>query len=165
MRILGIDPGVHGAIALLDDGELIVWDVPTVQVVKNDKKRREVDLYELARMVDALGHVDHSFIEKVGAMPRDGAIQAFAFGGVYWALRMAVASAFIPQTTVSPAEWRNGLRIQRPEKPGDKSLVVARADTLFPKHAHQWRAKGHSDRAEAALIAEYGRRVLTGATL
>lgn len=165
MRVLGVDPGVHGAIALVDDGTLTVWDVPTVQVVKSDKKRREVDLYELARMVDALGHVDHAFIEKVGAMPRDGAVGAFAFGGVYGALRMAIASSFIPQTLVSPAEWRNGLRIGRPEKPGDKQLVVARADTLFPKYSHQWRAKCHADRAEAALVAEYGRRVLTGATL
>ncbi len=164
MIILGIDPGVNGAIAVLSDGALDIIDVPTVTIVKSDKKRREVAVYELARIIDNLGHVDHAFIERVGAMPRDGAVGAFAFGGVYWALRMAVASAFIPQTICSPVEWRNGLRIPRAEKPGDKTQVVARANELFPKYSHLWVAKCHADRAEAALIAEHGRRVLSGAS-
>lgn len=165
MRILGIDPGVYGAIALLDGAALTVLDVPSVKATRS---RSAVDRYELARMIDALassGRIDHAFIEGVSSRPTDGHVGAFMFGRAYEALCMAVAAHFIPITEPTPAKWRNGLGIPRAEKPGDKTFVVARADTLFPTHAHQWRAKCHADRAEAALIAEYGRRVLAGATL
>lgn len=179
MTILGVDPGVNGAFALIEDGvPVLVMDLPTVAVIKNDRKRRELDDYEFARMIDSAGHIDHAFIERVGARggkptkpgddpskpeKRDGAVQAFAFGAVFGGIKAVIAAHFIPRTLVSPIEWRNALGIRRAEKPGDKSLVVARANELFPLHAHLWVAKCHADRAEAALIAEYGRRVLGAA--
>ncbi len=164
VRVMGIDPGVNGAIAVLSADDLHVIDVPTV---KCTGKRSAVDRYELARIIDRIasdGRIDHAFIEHVSSRPTDGHVGAFMFGRAYEALCMAVASAFIPITEVSPAKWRNALGISRPEKAGDKSHVIARANTMFPAYAHLWRAKSHADRAEASLIAEHGRRVLAGAS-
>ncbi|MBK8200655.1 MAG: hypothetical protein IPK75_20150 [Acidobacteria bacterium] len=112
MIVLGCDPGVNGAFALIADGiPVLVLDLPTTVVVKSDKKRCELDTYEFARLIDAAGHIDHAFIERVGAMPTDGAIQAFAFGQVFGAIRGVLAAHFIPQTLVSPVTWRNALII------------------------------------------------------
>ena len=163
MIVLGVDTGLKGCIAILrgtDDLELI--DMP---IVKATGKRSAIDRYELARIIDyhASGEaITHAFIELVSSRPTDGHVGAFMFGRAYEAICMAIAAHFIPQTQVTPAAWRNALGIPRPEKPGDKSHVVARATTMFPSYAVHWRHKCHADRAEAALIGEYGRRVLCG---
>ena len=49
MRILGIDPGLSGALAFWSDGVLDVHDIPTM---KARTRGREVDWSEAARIVD-----------------------------------------------------------------------------------------------------------------
>ncbi len=165
MIILGIDVGVHGAIAVMRDGALA--DVIDMPVVKKTGKRAAVDRYALARIIDALGkeHITHAFIEEVWSTPRDGSVGSFMFGRAYEAACMVVAAHFIPTTEVTPVKWRNAMGVRKAQKKGDKTPSVQRANELFPKHSHLWVAKCHADRAEAALIAEHGRRVLSGATL
>ena len=49
--ILGVDPGLGGALALLDgDGGLVVHDMPTHKLTRGRKAKRELDRYELARI-------------------------------------------------------------------------------------------------------------------
>ncbi len=156
---LGVDPGVNGALAILVDGELVVHDLPTVANGKG-KGRREIDAYELARIIAVAGTITHAFVEKVGAMPTDGSIQAFSFGQVFGTIRGVLSAHFMPITLVSPIKWRNALGVRRSEKRGDKQPSVDMANQLFPKYNHLWRAKCHADRAEAALIAEYCRRTI-----
>ena len=98
MRILGIDPGLSGALAFWSDGDLIkVYDVPTM---KARKRGREVDWSEAARIVDAAGHIDHAIIESAAAMPKQGVASMFKFGYVCGGLRGLVAAHFIPVTSV-----------------------------------------------------------------
>lgn len=155
--ILGVDVGLNGAMAFLRESDLEVVDIPTITIGKSSgKRRREVDLYELARIIDAVPVIEHAYVEKVGAMRGDGPVGAFAFGRTYGAILAVLAANFIPVTKVAPLVWRRGLRIPATSK-GDKSAVVARANELFPEHSALWRAKCHADRAEAALIALWGK--------
>ena len=152
MRILGIDPGLSGALALLSGDGIEVFDVPTL---KARARGREVNWPEVARWVDAAGHIDHAVIEEVGSRPGQGVSSMFKFGYVAGGLRGIVSAHFIPVTLVTPQQWKREMAV-----PKEKDGARARASELLPSHCHLFvRVKDHG-RAEAALIALWGRRSL-----
>lgn len=159
--VLGIDPGLHGALCLMDDRVIIdIADVPTVVCRrKSGKEFHEVDFYALANIIDAwvgAHQIARAAIEAVASRPSDGHVGAFSFGSTYGALRMALAAHFIPCVPIDTATWRKGVGIPARTTRGDKAPVVARADSIWPDHKHLWRGpRGGviADRAEAALIA------------
>lgn len=164
MIVIGVDPGAGGALCLLcrERGILDIVDVPTVVCRrKSGKEYCEVDLYALANLLDnwtGRCHIDRAAIEAVTSRPSDGHVGAFSFGHSYGALRMALASHFIPCVPVDTATWRKGVGIPSRTTKGDKAPVVARADSIWPDHKHLWRGpRGgiRADRAEAALIAKF----------
>ena len=155
MVILGIDPGLSGALALLTPGGIEVFDVPTL---KARARGREVNWPEVARFIDAAGHIDHAVIEAVGARPGQGVSSMFKFGYVAGGLRGIVAAHFIPISMVTPQRWKRDMAV-----PKEKDGARARASELLPSHCDLFvRVKDHG-RAEAALIALWGRHTLFGA--
>lgn len=152
MIILGVDPGLSGALALLTPTGLTVFDVPTL---KARTRGREVNWAEVARWIDAAGHIDYALIESVHAMPGQGVSSMFKFGYVAGGLRGIVAAHFIPVTMVTPQSWKRAMAV-----PKEKEGARARASELFPSHCDLFvRVKDHG-RAESALIALWGRRSL-----
>jgi hypothetical protein len=149
--ILGIDPGLSGALALYDvDGSLEVMDIPTLQM----RTKRVIDEYALARIVDNWSsRVREVWLEQVGVRPGEGAVGAFTFGRGYGALRGICAANFLTIMDVTPATWKAALQVR-----GDKDESRLRASTLFPRHGGMWPLKKHDGRAEAALIALHGMR-------
>lgn len=145
---LGIDPGLSGALALLEGEALEVHDIPTLQI----GTKRQIDEYALARLIDALSHrVKEVWLEQVGTRPGEGAVGAFSFGKGYGLIRGVCAANFLPIHDVTPATWKRALRVS-----GDKDEARARASALFPRHGQNWPLKKHDGRAEASLIALYG---------
>lgn len=158
MIVVGIDPGLGGAICRIGGpGVVVVVDMPTVQIDRNGKAKRDIDVRAL---VDILVDVkpDHIFIEAVGAMPGQGVSSMFAFGKGFGILLGVVGALGLPMTQVAPVRWKRAMQVPKGDDAGR-----ARASDLMPGAAHLWRLKKHHGRADAALIAEYGRRVL-GAT-
>jgi hypothetical protein len=88
---LGIDIGVQGAIAIVDQsGALLeIHDMPVLQ--DGPKGRRAINAPLLAQIVFA-SHADRAFVEHVSARPGEGAVGAFAFGRS----RVASSKAFLP---------------------------------------------------------------------
>ena len=83
----------------------------------------------------------------------------FKFGYVCGGLRGLVASHFIPVTYLTPKKWKGALGV-----PKAKDGARARASELLPGYSHLWQRVKDDGRAEAALIALYGARVLTTGT-
>ena len=151
--ILGIDPGVTGALCLLrPDGSFDLHDVPTLDV----KPRRILDLHALAAIFrDWADENPTVWIELVGPRPTDGSVAAFSFGGMWWGLKAMAAAYAMPLETVAPIRWRRAMGLQA----GDgKDASRARASALLPRLAPHWPLKGHDGRAESALIALFGQR-------
>ncbi len=146
--LIGIDPGISGAIAFLNGDALEIIDTP---VLKTNGKS-SVDSYQLARLIDAAGTIDHAFIEQVGARPGQGVTSMFSFGKTYGTIIGILAANFIPMTFVTPGSWKKTLRV-----PSDKDAARSRASELMPQHSHLWPLKKHDGRAEAALLAYWGR--------
>jgi crossover junction endodeoxyribonuclease RuvC len=82
MRVIGIDPGLSGAIAVINGTDsLIVIDMPTMTVERNGKAKRQVSATELAQLLgDAKSDDCHVFVEKVSAMAGQGVTSVFSFG-------------------------------------------------------------------------------------
>jgi hypothetical protein len=161
MRVMGIDPGVSGALAVVTrsaDGALrveSVHDLPTLtDITSAGKARRRVDPVGLAALLDTLPACDRVIIERLVPGPGVTSITAFSMGATaacisaVFALRVSA-----PVKLVSPNVWKRGLEV-----PADKQAARRFACQLFGDDAHWKRAKDHN-RAESALIAAYGARV------
>jgi hypothetical protein len=148
--ILGIDPGLSGALAFYEPatGALDTYDMPTFRV----GTKTAIDEYGLARLIDSWSpRVGEVWLELVGVRPGEGAVGAFSFGRGYGTLRGICAANFLTIHDVTPKAWKTALKVS-----GDKDEARARASALFPRHGGLWPLKKHDGRAEAALIALYG---------
>jgi crossover junction endodeoxyribonuclease RuvC len=123
--ILGIDIGVTGAIALLDEnGALVeVNAMPTMH--DGPKGRRAINAPLLASIVFA-SHADHAFVEGVGARPGEGAMGAFAFGRARGVIEGVLAAAGVPVTFVSPPAWKRGVGLTLASKDASRSEAIRR---------------------------------------
>ncbi len=156
----GIDPGVKGALAVIDSQRhtIFVADLPTLEYKTGKKTRRRIDPTRLAAMVAPLD-IDHIIIESVHSMPAQGIASAFSFGHTLGCLEGVVGALQIPRTLVTPQMWKKHLRIGK-DKTESHRLVAQ----LIPQGADVWahtnRNTGsliiHDGRCEAALLAWYG---------
>ena len=92
--ILGIDPGLSGALALYHSARLSIIDIPTTERKVNNKLKRQVDLRQLAVWLDMQKpYIEFAIIEQVSAMPGElyqGAPRA------EWGQRRLSTSALLP---------------------------------------------------------------------
>lgn len=151
MLFIGVDPGVSGGIACIDDHAVVHG---TFKMPETDR-----DLWDLLDEIDSRWHHPpvpvRAVLEKVnpGVFGRPGAkmgvVSAFTFGGNYRALKMALTAADIPFDEVLPVKWQTELSCR---SRGDKNITKARAQQLYPQ------VKVTHAIADALLLAEYGRR-------
>jgi crossover junction endodeoxyribonuclease RuvC len=152
MRYIGgIDPGLTGALAVLDfqDFKLHLWDTPTVTVKVGTKERKRCDP---ERYCAALAHLplDYCTIENVQSTPNDGHVGAFTFGKVT-GIAIGIAHGLdIPLAQVSPAKWKMQMQV-----PADKKASKLRASQLFPHCTGGWTREMDHGRSESAIIALY----------
>ena len=152
MIYIGIDPGFSGAIAFYAPKENIVsiYDMPVYQ---NAKGKTEINLYELHEILEPETDEPHmAIIEQVAAMRGQGVTSMFRFGQSYGATQMAVAAHKIPMQFVTPAKWKSYLGLSR-----DKGVSRSLATQRFPKQADLFKRVKDDGRAEAALLALYGK--------
>ena len=157
--IVGIDPGVSGALAFWwpVQRKLQVHDTPVFNTKRaSGTVRAEIDPTGLALLLDGV-HVSHAFIERVGAMPKQGTVSVFNFGTTYGVLLGCLGANFVPVTRVTPPEWK---RFHRLPSGASKDDSRAAASRLIPEFAHLWPLKKHDGRAESALIALWGEAFL-----
>lgn len=148
MVILGVDPGITGALALIDTTAwtLAVTDMPQ-EIGKASRKGVSPTLTSQA--ISAAG-ADYSFIEDVWSSPQAGVASSFSFGRSL-GIVLGAASASSALTLVKPTVWKAGLQVPR-----DKNQARARAQQLFPSAAKMFARAKDDGRAEAALICFYG---------
>ena len=154
---VGIDPGLSGAIARLDgvSGEVRIEDVPTFEIKRNGKAKREIDYHSLARILDDMTKEPGTriVIELVSSMPGQGVSSVFAFGKAFGVLIGVSAATFCPIEFVSPAKWKREMGVTA-SKDGSR----AKASMMFPRYSDMWRRAKDDGRAEALLIALYASR-------
>ena len=143
--ICSIDPGVHGAIAWIEDGALFdVVDMPMA-----DKAVSAAGVaHELRKFYDP--RVLTVVIEDVFSMPRDGVASAFKFGVGKGILLGVVAALGCETMLYRPSVWKKGMGLT-----ADKELSRRRAIELWPDSYEKFCLKKHDGRAEAALLGRW----------
>lgn len=158
MRILGIDPGAYGALALLDAGStgpfnrslLTLWDMPVIVGKVGGRNKSQISESLLAGLIrDA--RPDVVWLEQVHAMPRQGVTSSFNFGVAYGMARGVCAALGVPVQLIAPPVWKRHFRLGSGKH--DSRLLACR---LFPGSAAQFARVRDDGRAEAALLALYG---------
>lgn len=171
MNIIGIDPGLDGALAIIEEPvrwdlppqiEPMAWDTPTrtVEVARGTKREYKLDvmaewLRPWAERHRSYGDVA-AFIENVHSMPGQGVRSMFSMGYGVGAWHGILSALKIPYTLVTPQSWKKAMIPDPHQKDKDASRLVAM--NLFPSRAVLFERKRDHGRADAVLIAEYGRR-------
>ena len=154
MRHIGIDPGLSGAIAVLTDDTLQIHDMPVMTVDHNGKAKRQVSANELAELLNLYAGKDcHVYVERVSAMAGQGVTSVFSFGRSFGMIEGILAALKMPVTFVAPATWTRAIG----RSPG-KDASRARAMELFPNYEYFFKRVKDDGRADAALIAHWGRK-------
>ena len=152
--IIGIDPGFSGAIAKLSSkGTLEIWDMP---IVADLRGRPVLNLYELHKLFSPKAREDYiAVLEQVASRPGQSAPATFRFGQGYGALEMGLAAHKIEKKIVTPAKWKKYFGLSK-NKGASRGLAIER----FPQYASLFKRVKDDGRAEATLLALYGREVL-----
>ena len=156
MIIAGIDPGKSGALAITyPDGAVQVWDVPRVKLKGKDVPAWHDWQGSWSAAFDFAG-VDLVVIEDVSARPGQGVTSMFTFGrSLGFVHALAVASGAAVQT-VTPTVWKGKLGLLNSSKGASREKATA----LYPKSVGLLGRVKDDGRAEAILLAHYGRKYL-----
>jgi len=145
--IVGVDPGISGALALYDVCARKMINVCDLPVVGSPAM---VDADGLAWLLTQWAP-DEAIIEDVHAMKGQGVSSMFRFGKGAGIIVGVLAGLRIPRRFVSPQRWKSHYGLGK-EKENSRRLAIER----FPTFAEQLRRKHDHQRAEAMLIAHYG---------
>jgi crossover junction endodeoxyribonuclease RuvC len=143
--ILGIDPGLSGAIAFffpVAPDRVAAENMPAVA--------GEVDCATLAARILQMTPA-FAVVERVASMPKQGVSSTFKFGASYGSIRGVLVALQIRTHLVAPTVWKKHFRLD-----SDKEKARALALLLFAASPEHFSRKRDHNRAEASLLAVYG---------
>lgn len=157
-RVVSIDPGVTGALTLIDTVALTLRAerMPTRVERRSRKDKTFIDEDALTDLILAM-KPDVAWIEDVFAIGRgnkgpegrqDGVVGAFSFGEGKGVLKGVLGALRVPRRYASPSVWKGKLGAS-----SDKAQSKALAHRFFPRSVPVLSSSG---KAEAALIGLYG---------
>lgn len=151
--IIGIDPGISGAIAAVTRSGSLQWvrDMPIRSAEKKNRNANEIDGIGLARILRVqLADIDEVWIEEVASMPAQGVASVFSLGDSRGCIRGVCEALGLSVQRVHPKTWKKSYGLG-----SDKPASIACAQRLYPGIDVLERKKDHG-RAEAILLARYG---------
>ena len=126
MRIIGIDPGLSGAIAILEDNKVIeLFDIPVMSDGK--KNKRQLNSAHLVKLIkdNIKGSQDVSMVvEQVNAMPGQGVTSMFNFGQTFGAIKGICAALSLPIFFVRPAKWKKHFELINSSKDASRTKAI-----------------------------------------
>jgi crossover junction endodeoxyribonuclease RuvC len=161
MIYIGIDPGLNGGVGILNthSGSQAVFDTPTM-IVSGAKEKRVYNTVEMSRILQPYEkftlHDVLVVLESVHSMPKQGVASSFSFGQGLGMWQGIIAAYGLPLEMPSPQRWKKEILADQGK---DKDASRAKAVQLFPSLASQFARVRDDGRAEAILMAEYGRRL------
>ena len=155
MLIIGIDPGITGAICFFDNGEVKdIIEMPNMADGKKNKRQiNGPQIYNeiLARITDIPKKDVLVVIEQVSAMPGQGVTSMFNFGQSFGAIKGICSAMQLSMHFVRPAKWKKYFSLIKSEKDASRTKVIE----IFPYISSQLSRKKDSNKADAILIASF----------
>ena len=155
MYIIGIDPGISGAICFFENGEVKeIIEMPTMADGKKNKKQiNGTQIYNeiLGRIRNFPKKDIFVVIEQVSAMPGQGVTSMFNFGQSFGVLKGICSAMQLSMFFIRPAKWKKYFGLLKTEKDASRTKVIE----IFPYISSQLSRKKDSNKADAVLIASF----------
>ena len=155
MLIIGIDPGIKGAICILKDGKILdVFDMPIMPVGKKNKSQvNGSQIYnEIHKAIIDEDKKDIKVvIEQVSAMPGQGVTSMFNFGQSFGVLKGIFSAMQIPMDFISPVKWKKYYNLINMQKDSSRTKAIE----FFPYISSKLSRKKDANKADAILIASF----------
>ena len=153
MKIIGIDPGLSGAIAVLENNKVLkIFDIPVMSEGKKNKRQ-----LNSALLVDLLKENINKeeevavVVEQVNAMPGQGVTSMFNFGQTFGALKGICAALGLPIFFVRPSKWKKYFDLINSSKDASRTKTIE----MYPKLSNQLSKKKDVNKSDAILIARF----------
>ena len=153
MRIIGIDPGLSGAIAILEDNKVLqIFDMPVM--AEGKKNKRQLNSAQLVNIIkeNTQGSEEKSVVvEQVNAMPGQGVTSMFNFGQTFGAIKGICAALNLPIFFVRPTKWKKHFELINSSKDSSRTKAIE----MYPSLSNQLSKKKDVNKSDAILIARY----------
>lgn len=157
MVLLGIDPGVSGAVAAIGPAGACVADMPTLSTPSTGRTQRKIDPRGLADLLRRMVPADQTclvVLEDVHAMPggKSGSAANTSLMHSKGVIEGVLGVMRLDMQLVSSQRWKGlyGLK-------SDKTASLDTACRLYPSMAGHLKRQLDHNRAEALLLAHYGK--------
>ena len=153
MIIIGIDPGVSGAICILNNGKITeIYEIPTM--IDGKKNKKQVNGAEITNIInkELINEKEAKVvIEHVSAMPGQGVTSMFNFGQSFGVLKGICAALKLPVYFIRPVKWKKHFNLINTEKDASRTKVIE----VFPYISSKISKKKDANKADAILIARF----------
>jgi crossover junction endodeoxyribonuclease RuvC len=153
MIIIGIDPGISGAISIIENKKILeVYDVPTM--IDGKKNKRQINSAQVTNIIKERiinGKEVVVVVEQVNAMPGQGVTSMFNFGQSFGVIKGICAALGLPIYFVRPSKWKKHFNLIKTNKDASRTKVIE----AYPEISSKLHRKKDSNRADAILIGLY----------
>ena len=155
MLIIGIDPGISGAICFFENGQ--VKEIINMPVMADGKKnKRQINgpqtYNEILKRINKFQKKDIIVvIEQVSGMPGQGVTSMFNFGQSFGVLKGICSAMQLSMFFIRPAKWKKYFGLIKTEKDASRTKVIE----IFPYISSELSRKKDSNKADAVLIASF----------
>tara|TARA_Y100001970_G_scaffold232563_1_gene289547 strand:+ start:372 stop:872 length:501 start_codon:yes stop_codon:yes gene_type:complete len=155
MFIIGIDPGITGAICFFENGKIIdVIEMPNMPEGK--KNKRQVNGAQITNEITSrIKKIDKKnvkvVIEQVSAMPGQGVTSMFNFGQSFGVLKGICSALQLSVFFVRPVRWKKYYNLINSNKDSSRTKAIE----VFPYISEKLTKKKDSNKADAILISSF----------
>jgi len=153
MKIIGIDPGLSGAIAISENNQVInIFEIPVMSEGKKNKRQlNSALLVSLLRENINKSEEVAVVVEQVNAMPGQGVTSMFNFGQTFGAIKGICAALDLPIFFVRPSKWKKHFELINSSKDSSRTKAIE----MYPKLSNQLAKKKDVNKSDAILIARF----------
>jgi len=153
MIIIGVDPGISGAISIIENKKILeVYDTPTM--IEGKKNKKQINGAQVTNIIKERIKNEKEVIvvvEQVNAMPGQGVTSMFNFGQSFGVIKGICAALNLPIYFVRPTKWKKYFNLIKTNKDASRTKVIE----AYPEISNKLHRKKDCNRADAILIALY----------
>ena len=153
MIVVGIDPGLSGAIAILENNKVLnIFDMPVM--AEGKKNKRQLNSAQLVNIIKDSTKPNAEktvVVEQVNAMPGQGVTSMFNFGQTFGAIKGVCAALELPIFFVRPSKWKKHFELINSSKDSSRTKVIE----MYPSLSSQLAKKKDVNKSDAILIARF----------
>ena len=143
MRIIGIDPGLSGGIAVLDNLKIFdIYDMPIMSEGKKNKNQlNSAQLVNIIKNNIISNGNTFLIVEQVSAMPGQGVTSMFNFGQTFGSIKGICAALNLPIFFVRPAKWKKHFDLINSSKDASRTKVIEMYPSISSRLSKKKRCK------------------------